>query len=73
MNASTVAQTGQALPYSPAPVQHLLLLTEFSQIKENRLFDNMDVEKIALRATKITVVLKDIMEHSGYRHGGLNE
>ncbi len=73
MTASTVTQTGQAMPYPPAPVQHLLLLNKFSQLKEKHLLDNMDADKIALRATKVTVVLKEILEHSGYRHGGLNE
>ena len=72
MNASTVTQTGQAMTHPPAPVQHPLL-TEFSQLKETHSLNNLDADKIALRATKITVVLKDILEHSGYRHGGLNE
>jgi hypothetical protein len=72
MNASAVTSAGQAMNNPPAPVQHLLL-TEFSQTHETRWSDNMDADDIALRATQVTAVLKDILQHSGYRHGGLNE
>ena len=72
MNASTVTATGQATTNPPAPVEHLLL-TDASQIKETYSPDNMSADKIALRAAQITVVLRDILEQPGYRHGGLNE
>jgi hypothetical protein len=72
MNASTVTSTGQATDNPPVPVQHLLL-TQFSQINEVHWSDNMDADSIALRATQVTAVLKDILQHDSYRHGGLNE
>ena len=72
MNASTVTTTGQATPDPPPPVQHLLL-SELSQVKMTYPSDDMDADRIALRATQITAVLKEILEHPGYRHGGLNE
>ena len=72
MNASTVTPTGQATP-NPSALIHHLLSTEFPQNQEKNLPDNLDTDTIALRATQITVVLKDILEHPGYRHGGLNE
>ena len=72
MNASTVTPTGQATENPPALVHHLLS-TKFPQIQETNLPDDLDADRIALRATQITVVLKDILEHSGYPHGGLNE
>ncbi len=72
MKAGTVTQTGRARAEAPAPIQHLLL-SEFSQVKSPGSGDNFDADKIALQATQITVVLKNILEQPGYRHGGLNE
>ena len=72
MNASTVTPTGQATA-NPSALVYDLLSTKFPQIQETNLPDDLDADRIALRATQITVVLKDILEHPGYRHGGLNE
>jgi hypothetical protein len=72
MNASTVTTTGQATANPPALIHHLLS-TKFPPVQETDLPDNLDADNIALRATQITGVLKDILEHPGYWHGGLNE
>jgi hypothetical protein len=72
MNASTVSSTGQATAKPPALV-HTLLPRKSPQRNEVDSSDNLDAEDITLRATQITLVLKDILEQPGYRHGGLNE
>ena len=72
MKASTVTKTGRAKTHPLAPPQHPLLIAT-SQMTATRSSDNLDAENITLRATAITIVLKDILEHDGYRHGGLNE
>lgn len=62
----------QSLPPLPEDAR-ILLLTETSRSREARLTENFDPENLTLRANRMTVVLQNILEHSGYSHGGLND
>lgn len=72
MKASTVIPTAQAPTFLPAPVQPLFL-TEFSQTKTAGQRDDFDEVQLHLRATTITVLLKEMLAPSCWEHGGLNE
>jgi hypothetical protein len=75
MNARVNTSELQALP-STTGVPTVLFLTEKSQsqVATTRTGMNQDDEQlIALRATKMTDVLKKILERPCYTHGGLND
>jgi hypothetical protein len=57
---------------TPKVVSQVLFIAERSQI-ETRTSGNQDAGPLTLRATKMTDVLKKILEHSCYTHGGLND
>ena len=72
MNTQTILSTPQALPV-PAVVLSPSLLTE--TCSHPCLPDPGDVapEMLKLRVTHVTVVLREILEQKGYRHGGIND
>jgi len=72
MNTQTIISTPRALP-PPAVVLNPAHPTETSSII--RTTDSGDVapEMLTLRATQVTVVLREILEEKGYLHGGINE
>lgn len=51
----------------------ILRVTETSCSRETRSAENFDPKDLTLRANRMTVVLQNILEHSGYSHGGLND
>lgn len=71
MNATTHSHV-QALPPATAGA-NVLFITEKSQSCEISTSGNQDAEELTLRATKMTQVLKNILEHQCYTHGGLND
>jgi hypothetical protein len=71
-----VRVTSSELPALPsATVQKVLFIAEKSQsqVVETRTAGNQDAELLTLRATKMTDVLKKILEQPCYLHGGLND
>jgi hypothetical protein len=70
---ASVTTTAQAPTILPAPVK-TLFLAEFSQSTTKQSRDPLDPHKLQLQADTITVTLREIMvEHSDYRHFGLND
>lgn len=62
----------QAASPPPTAVLHSLL-PESSSVKDTASEENLDSEQIELRATTVTVLLKEMLSEAGYRHGGINE
>lgn len=50
-----------------------LLLARTNPVIRSTDPDNLAPEMLTLRATKITVVLREILDDKGYRHGGIND
>jgi len=50
-----------------------LLLTEKSSVTRPADPGGVAPEMLKLRATEVTVVLREILEQKGYLHGGINE
>jgi len=71
MNTQTIISTPYALP--PAIVLSPLLLTETSSATSPVDSGDLALEQLNLRATQVTLVLKDILEYKGYLHGGIND
>lgn len=72
MNAKATFPQIKALSSSTTGSQ-MLLSASTSRGCETKSSGNLDADQITLRATKMTVVLKNILKHSCYTHGGLNE
>ena len=72
MNIQTVIPRPQAL-LPPVVVLRHLLLTETSSATPPADPDDITPELLTLRATQVTVVLRDILEQRGYLHGGIND
>jgi hypothetical protein len=72
MNTRTVIPTTQPLP-PPAVLLSPLLLTETSSIMRPVDPGDFAPEMLKLRATQVTVVLREILEQKGYPHGGIND
>jgi len=56
----------------PPLVDHLLLSQTSTPTKPVDPF-NFDPDSLSLRATTISVVLKEILEQRGHIHGGIND
>ena len=71
----TTTQT--VVPYRllapPVILSDSLLQTQIGSVTRAADPGNLAPEKLKLRATKVTVVLREILEQPGYRHGGINE
>lgn len=72
MNIQTVIATPKALP-PPAIVLRPLLTTETTSVTRPAYQSDVAPEMLTLRATHVTVVLKEILEQKGYPHGGIND
>lgn len=73
MNALLSYPQEQASP-SASAASHVVFISEFSSGYETQTTSgNNDTDELTLRATKMTEVLKNILEHSCYTHGGLND
>jgi len=70
MNTQTVIVAHQQL--LPPLVDHLLLQQTSTATKRLDPWD-LGPESLTVRATTISVVLKEILEDRGYFHGGINE
>ena len=57
----------------PVILSNRLLQTQNGSVTRAADPGNLAPEKQQLRATKVTEVLREILEHPGYRHGGINE
>ena len=57
----------------PVILSDRLLQTQSGSVTREADPGNLAPEKLKLRATKVTVVLREILEQPGYRHGGINE
>jgi len=71
MQTQTVMPSPQLPP--PAILGNRLLLTQMSSATRVTETGNVASETLTIRATQVTVVLKKILEQTGYRHGGINE
>lgn len=72
INSPTVIPPANTLPPA-AIILSPLLLTENCPITGLPDPSNLAPEMLNLRAKLITVVLMDILEETGYPHGGINE
>jgi hypothetical protein len=72
MSTQTVIQMPQALP-PLAIVLSPLLLTETCSATRSADPGDFAPEMLKLRATQVTMVLKEILEFKGYLHGGIND
>jgi hypothetical protein len=61
------------VPASPSSTPVPPTQTATSQVRETKSPENLNADQLTVRATKMTVVLKNILKHSCYTHGGLNE
>ena len=57
----------------PVILSNRLLQTQNGSVTRAADPGNLAPEKQKLRATKVTEVLREILEQPGYRHGGINE
>jgi hypothetical protein len=64
--------TTQALS-PPLAVVLPLLLTEFCQVNQTNHADNLESRQLTLRASTITLLLKNMLAPSGWPHGGIND
>ena len=70
-------QTQTAIP-SPQPLPPLvnlnrLLLTETCSVTQSSTSENLAPHVLTIRATKISVLLQDMLNEKGYWHGGIND
>jgi hypothetical protein len=72
MNTQTVISTRHALP-PPAVVLNPALPTETSSVMPTTNSGDIAPGTLTLRATQVTVVLREILEDKGYLHGGIND
>ena len=72
MKTQTFIPTPSSLPPA-AVVLSPLLLTEKSSVTRPVDPGGVAPEMLKLRATQVTVVLREILEQKGYLHGGINE
>ena len=72
MNTQIVIKTPQTLPPLTI-VLNPLLLTETCSVTRPADPGDFAPEMLNLRATQVTVVLKEILEYKGYLHGGIND
>ena len=70
-------KTQTVMPYPPLPppvvLSNRLLLTQFSSVARTADWWNAAPETLTARATQVTVVLREILEQTAYRHGGIND
>lgn len=71
MQTQTVIPSPQAPP--PLVVLNRLLLTETGSVTRSSPWDNLEPDRLTIRATKISVLLQDMLNEKGYRHGGIND
>ncbi len=57
----------------PLAVKATLLLAEFNMVKVSGGADTATPWPLTERATKITIVLRQILANQGWKHGGLND
>jgi hypothetical protein len=57
----------------PVVLCNRLLLTQISSVTRAADVGKVTSETLKARATQVTVVLREILEQPGYRHGGINE
>ncbi len=62
----------QPLP-PPVVLLNRLLLTETCSVTRVPPESSLAPDLLTIRATQVSVLLQDILEEKGYRHGGLNE
>jgi hypothetical protein len=49
------------------------LLAEFCQVNNASHASGLEPRQLALRATTVTILLKEILVPSGWHHGGIND
>jgi hypothetical protein len=72
MNTQTVISTPHALP-PPAVVLNSALPTGTSSVMPTTDSGDIAPGTLTLRATQVTLVLREILEDKGYPHGGIND
>ena len=58
---------------SPVVLCNRLLLTQISSVTRAADQGNIAPETLTVRATEVTVMLREILEQTGYHHGGIND
>ena len=72
MQTQSVKLSSQTMP-RPVLSLNRLLLTETCSVTRSTLANNLDPDLLTIRATKVSVLLQDILAEKGYRHGGIND
>ncbi len=60
-------------PPPPLVLLNRSLLTETCSVTRSSPRDNLAPDILTIRATKISVLLQDMLNQKGYRHGGIND
>jgi hypothetical protein len=61
------------LPPPPSVLLNRLLLTETCSVTSLVPRSNLAPDLLTVRATKVSVLLEEILRQQGYWHGGINE
>ena len=72
MQTQSVIPSPRALP-PPVILLNRLLLTENCSVTRLTPWGNLAPDLLTIRATKVSILLEEILAQKGHRHGGINE